>query len=201
MVSLMIITGQLYNHLFKKYAFIDMLSLSVGYLWRALAGCFLINVMISPWLFLAIIEMALFLVIAKRKGDLILLGDKNDAIEHKEVYNIYSLKLLEQFHVLIGTSIFVTYSLYLIDKFNLNNLSSNQIILNEYLGILTIPVLLYIIMRFMYLTSSKPDMMRNAEKALFDKGIILGGIILGAFLFYAFYYKIFFDTLSNLLNV
>jgi len=201
MVSLMIVTGQLYNHLFKRYAFIDILSLSIGYLWRALAGCFLINVMISAWLFLAIIEVALFLVIAKRKGDLILLGDKKTAIEHKKVYGNYSFKLLEQFHVMIATSIFVTYSLYLIDKFNLNQLSPSQIILHEYLAILTVPILLYIIMRFMYLTTEKPDTVRNAEKALFDKGIILGGLILGAFLFYAFYFDQFFSLLSTVFNL
>jgi 4-hydroxybenzoate polyprenyltransferase len=200
-VFLMIITGQLYNHLFKNYAFIDILSLSIGYLWRALAGCFLIDVMISAWLFIAIIEVALFLVIAKRKGDLVLLGNKSDAIEHKKVYSNYSIKLLEQFHTMIAGSIFVTYSLYLIDKFNLNNLSSTQIILNEYLAILTVPVLLYIIMRFMYLTSTKPDIVRNAEKALFDKGIIIGGLILGAFLFYAFYFEKFILLISSLFNL
>jgi len=201
MVVLMIITGQLYNHLFKKYAFIDILSLSIGYLWRALAGCFLINVMISAWLFLAIIEVALFLVIAKRKGDLILLGDKENAIEHKAVYSNYSLKLLEQFHIMIATSIFVTYALYLIDKFNLNQLSPNQIVLHEYLAILTVPILIYILMRFMYLTSEKPDTVRNAERALFDKGIILGGLILGAFLFYAFYFDQFIPLFYTIFNI
>lgn len=201
MVVLMIITGQLYNHLFKKYAFIDILSLSIGYLWRALAGCFLINVMISAWLFLAIIEVALFLVIAKRKGDLILLGDKENAIEHKAVYSNYSLKLLEQFHIMIATSIFVTYALYLIDKFNLNQLSPNQIVLHEYLAILTVPILIYILMRFMYLTSEKPDTVRNAERALFDKGIILGGLILGAFLFYAFYFDQLIPLFYTIFNI
>ncbi|MFX1338338.1 MAG: UbiA prenyltransferase family protein, partial [Promethearchaeota archaeon] len=121
MILLVIITGQLYNHVFKKYAFIDILCLSIIYLWRALAGCFLIDVFISPWLFLAIFEIALFLVIAKRKGDLMLLnslGEEN-AIAHKKSYDQYSIKLLEQFHVIIAGSLFITYSLYLIIHFNL----------------------------------------------------------------------------------
>ncbi|MHA2039777.1 MAG: UbiA family prenyltransferase, partial [Promethearchaeota archaeon] len=75
MIILIIITGQLYNHLFKNYAFIDILILSTGYLWRALAGCMIIQEFISAWLFLAIFEVASFLSIAKRKGDLKLLSN------------------------------------------------------------------------------------------------------------------------------
>ncbi|MFW9880206.1 MAG: UbiA family prenyltransferase, partial [Candidatus Thorarchaeota archaeon] len=79
MILLIIITGQLYNHIFKNYAFVDILVLSTGYLWRALAGCVIIEQYVSAWLFLAIFEIALFLSIAKRKGDLLLLG-KDKAI-------------------------------------------------------------------------------------------------------------------------
>ena len=88
MIILIILTGQLYNHLLKNYAFIDILILSTGYLWRALAGCMIIEEYVSAWLFLAIFEVALFLSIAKRKGDLLYLG-KDAALEHKEVYDQY----------------------------------------------------------------------------------------------------------------
>ncbi|MHA2122373.1 MAG: UbiA family prenyltransferase, partial [Promethearchaeota archaeon] len=118
MVILIIATGQLYNHLLKNYAFIDILILSTGFIWRALAGCMIIEEYVSAWLFLAIFEIALFLSIAKRKGDLIYLGN-DTAADHKKVYDQYSLKLLEQFHVIIAGSLFMTYSLYLIDKFSL----------------------------------------------------------------------------------
>ncbi|GAI80810.1 unnamed protein product, partial [marine sediment metagenome] len=118
MIILIILTGQLYNHFFKNYAFIDISVLSTGYLWRALSGVVIINEYISAWLFLAIFEIAMFLSIAKRKGDLILLG-KDKAVEHKKVYDQYSLKLLDQFHIMIASSLFMTYSLYLILKFNL----------------------------------------------------------------------------------
>ena len=65
MLILVILTGQVYNHFFKNYAFIDILVLSTGYLWRALAGVVIIEEFISPWLFLAIFEIAMFLSIAK----------------------------------------------------------------------------------------------------------------------------------------
>ena len=186
MLILVILTGQLYNHFFKNYAFIDILVLSTGYLWRALSGVVIINEYISAWLFLAIFEIAMFLSIAKRKGDLLYLG-KDKAVEHKKVYDQYSMKLLEQFHVLIAGSLFMTYSLYLILKFNLFEPTIN---LQEYIVIFTIPISLYIIMRFMYLTSAKPEIARRTEKAFFDKGIIISGFLLFLILFFSFYYDI-----------
>jgi len=193
MIILIILTGQLYNHFFKNYAFIDISVLSTGYLWRALSGVVIINEYISAWLFLAIFEIAMFLSIAKRKGDLILLG-KDKAVEHKKVYDQYSLKLLDQFHIMIASSLFMTYSLYLILKFNL---FEPTIILQEYIAIFTIPISLYLIMRYMYLTSTKPEIARRTEKAFFDKGIILAGFFLFFILFTSFYYDVIVGFFSR----
>ena len=188
MIILLIVTGQLYNHLLKNYAFIDIITLSTGYLWRALAGCMIIDEYVSAWLFLAIFEVAVFLSIAKRKGDLKFLG-KDVAAEHKKVYDQYSLKLLDQFHVIISGSLFMTYSLYLINRFRLVETGVPTIF--EYLSILTIPISLYILMRYIYLTSSKPEIARNTEKAFLDKGIIIAGLLLMGILFLSFYFDSF----------
>ncbi len=196
---LMLITGQLYSHLLKNYVFIDILILSLGYVWRALAGCFLINQFISAWLILSIYEIALFLVIAKRKGDLSALGNQEDAIKHKKVYNAYSLKLLDHLHILMAGSIFITYSLYLILKFDL--FSATRVHINEYITILTIPIVLYILMRYMYLTSIRPEIARNTEKVFLDKGIIIAGLIFGAVLLYSFYYDQIMNIINNLFNL
>jgi len=186
-IVLIIITGQLYNHLFKNYAFIDILVLSTGYLWRALAGCAIIEEFVSAWLFLAIFEIAMFLSIAKRKGDLELLG-KDKAVEHKKIYDQYSLKLLDQFHVIIAGSLFMTYSLYLIIKLNLGSPVPGVPELYEYIAILTIPISLYILMRYMYLITAKPKIARNTERAFLDKGIIIAALLLVAVLFFSFYF-------------
>ncbi len=193
MIILIILTGQLYNHFFKNYAFIDISILSTGYLWRALSGVVIINEYISAWLFLAIFEIAMFLSIAKRKGDLILLG-KDKAVEHKKVYDQYSLKLLDQFHIMIAGSLFMTYSLYLIFRFELFETTIN---LQEYIVIFTIPISLYLIMRYMYLTSAKPEIARRTEKAFFDKGIIIAGFFLFLILSFSFYYDVIVGLFSG----
>ena len=193
MLILIILTGQFYNHFFKNYAFIDILVLSTGYLWRALSGVVIINDNISAWLFLAIFQVAMFLSIAKRKGDLLYLGEEK-AIEHKKVYDQYSLKLLDQFHVLIAGSLFMTYSLYLILEFYPFESAIN---LKEFIMIFTIPISLYIIMRFMYLTSSKPEIARRTEKVFKDRGIIIAGLFLVGILFLSFY----FETILVILGI
>lgn len=185
MILLIILTGQAYNHIFKNYAFIDVLVLSLGYLWRALAGCIIINEFISAWLFLVIFEIAMFLSLSKRKGDLQFLGE-DKAIEHKKVFDQYSDKLLGQFQVIISGSLFMTYSLYLILKFNL--FEPESINLWEYIAIFTIPILFYIVMRYTYLTSAKSEIARNPERALLDKGILFAGLIFLGILFITFYF-------------
>ncbi|MFX0153507.1 MAG: UbiA prenyltransferase family protein [Candidatus Hodarchaeota archaeon] len=191
-IILIIVSGQLYNCIFKNYAFIDILVLSLGYLWRALAGCAIIKEYVSAWLFLAIFEIAMFLSIAKRKGDLMLLGN-DKAIEHKRVYDQYSLKLLDNFHIIIAGSLFMTYSLYLILKFNLFEQGAE---FHEFIAILTIPLALYLIMRYMYLTSSKPEIARSAERAFFDKGIIIAALTLLIILFMSFYFNIIIEIFN-----
>ncbi|MHA1376735.1 MAG: UbiA family prenyltransferase [Promethearchaeota archaeon] len=174
---------------------IDILILSTGYLWRALAGCMIIREFISAWLILVIFEIAMFLSIAKRKGDLQFLG-KDKAVEHKKVYDQYSVKLLDQFHVMIAGSLFMTYSLYLILKFNL--FEQENINLWEYIAIFTIPVLFYIIMRYSYLTSAKPEIARRPERAFLDKSILIAGFIFLATLFITFYFEQIISFLSSL---
>lgn len=193
MIIFIIVTGQLYNHLFKNYAFIDILILSTGYLWRALAGCVIIGEYISGWLYFAIFLIALFLSIAKRKGDLQLLGTEK-AVDHKKVYDQYSLKLLDQFYVMTAVSLFMTYSLYLIFKFNL--FIPESVNTNELLVIVTIPISLYLIMRFMYLTSSKPEIARNTEKAFLDRGMIIAFLTLLAILTFCFYFDEIIEVLK-----
>lgn len=201
MVLVMIITGQLYNHVFKKYAFADIIILSLLYLWRTLAGCIIISVNISPWLLLAIFELAMFLGIAKRKGDLLLLG-KEKAVEHKEVYSEYSTELLDQFQTIIATSTFMTYALYLIIRFNIFSPETVQApnIMDLFL-FLTLPALFYILMRYMYLTTNKPEIARNTEKVFKDRGIIIAGLIFGGILAYAFYFDAFIEYGLQLFNL
>lgn len=89
MLGLMLANGLLYNYFLKDIAFADIISLSTIYIWRALAGCVLIDVTISPWLTIAVFLTALFLATGKRIADLSLMG-KNLLIITKNIQRILS---------------------------------------------------------------------------------------------------------------
>ena len=77
-----------------------------------------------------------------------------------------------------------------------NLFSAENVNLHEYIAILTIPLSLYIIMRYMYLTSAKPQIARSTEKALLDPGIVIAGIFLLGILTYSFYIRAFIRILN-----
>ncbi len=185
MVVAIMINGMLYNFVFKYNAFVDIISLSVLYIWRALTGCYIAKVYISPWLIAAIFLLALFLVISKRRADLELLGEEN-AVNHKKVYDDYSLKMLDNLHVMILTSLFMVYILYAIlgpyDVMQPSITSNYRTFL-----VISIPVALYLLMRYSFLMLTKPDIARNTERVILDKGMLIGGLILGVILLIALY--------------
>ncbi|OLS16120.1 MAG: UbiA prenyltransferase [Promethearchaeota archaeon CR_4] len=188
MVILIIVNGLFYNFIFKYHAFLDIIGLSVLYIWRALAGCYITDVYISPWLIVAIFLLALFLVICKRRADLELLGEQN-APNHKKVYDQYSLKMLDNLHIMILTSLFLVYILYAILGPFTNEAPSIIYNFRTFL-IISIPVALYLLMRYSFIMLTKPQIARNPERAILDKGIIIGGFFLVVILLVAFYFPI-----------
>ncbi len=182
------INGFLYNMALKNSAFADVITLALMYVWRAIAGCLIIGIMVSPWLFLTVYFTALFLALSKRKADLILLGSKEDAANHKRVYQHYDLENINQFLTMISTALLIVYCMYCI----IGPTEPNSIIQPSSGGYLiySIPFAIYLIMRFSYLTNHKPEVARNAEKMITDKGMIIGGGLFVLVIFIILYLQI-----------
>ena len=175
MLLIMIINGNLYNMVLKHEVFLDIISLSMMYLWRTWAGCIIVGVKFSPWLFLLVFELALTLAVFKRIADLELLGDK--AAEHKKIYAKYDLGILRTLSNIVIIGLFMTYSMYCIlaptAKYSGPQLQNNQTLI-----LFSIPVALYLILRFLYVIKSNPEIARKTEKAFFDKALVISGMVL-----------------------
>jgi 4-hydroxybenzoate polyprenyltransferase len=180
------LNGLLYNYVLKNHAFADIISLSTIYLWRALAGCIIVDIMISPWLFVIVFLIALFLAAGKRVADLQLLGAEN-ASKHKKIYDQYSKPLLDQVININATSLFVMYTLYCI----LGPKEENSIVPIDNQGLLvySVPVALYIIIRYLYLIHAQPEIARKTEKVLKDKGFMAGALLLIIIVMVALYFE------------
>ncbi len=60
----------LYTGLLKRVPYVDVATLSAGFVLRAIAGAAIIDAYISPWLLVCTFSLSLFLALCKRKSEL-----------------------------------------------------------------------------------------------------------------------------------
>jgi 4-hydroxybenzoate polyprenyltransferase len=147
----------LYTFLLKDIVIIDVLTIALGFVLRAIAGVVIINVYISPWLIICTVLLALFLALGKRRHEISLLQGKAD--HHRKVLQEYSIPLLDQMITTVTTGTVIAYSLY---TFNSNK--------GVYL-MFTIPFVIYGIFRYLYLIhqhdrGGSPEAVLLEDKAL-----------------------------------
>lgn len=99
-----------YNLVLKDVYLVDIFTISFGMVLRAVAGCVAIAVTVSPWLILCTFLMAIFLALAKRRHELVLLN--SDAGKHRAILKKYSVPVLDSLLTITTASLIVSYSMY-----------------------------------------------------------------------------------------
>jgi 4-hydroxybenzoate polyprenyltransferase len=94
----------------KHVVLIDVMAIAGLFVVRAVAGALAVDVRISPWLLLCTALLALFLALAKRRGELVLVGA--EATPGRPVLEGYSLALVDQLVAVVAASTVIAYSLY-----------------------------------------------------------------------------------------
>ena len=130
-----------YTFRFKHVVILDVLVLAAGFVFRAVAGAFVINVAISPWLILCTLMLALFLGLSKRRAELISV-QLSGTPGTRRILEEYSPALLDQMIVIVTSVSLMSYSLYTV--------TSPMAQTHHYL-MLTIPFVIYGIFRYLYL--------------------------------------------------
>ena len=102
----------LYSVTLKHIVILDVLTIAIGFVLRAVAGAFAIDVEISQWLLVCTILLALFIALAKRRHELVLLAD--GATGHRPILGEYSAYLLDQMISVVTASTLVAYIFYTI---------------------------------------------------------------------------------------
>jgi len=134
-----------YSFFLKHVVIVDVLVIASGFVLRAAAGGCVIHVVISPWLLICTILIALFMVLSKRRHELVLLED--NAAKHRRTLLEYSPYLLDQMIAVVTSSTVMAYALYTMWPRTIEEVS-------PYLY-LTIPFVLYGIFRYLYLVHQK----------------------------------------------
>ena len=102
----------LYSGPLKHIVIIDVLTIAVGFVLRAVAGAVAVDVDISHWLLVCTILLALFIALAKRRHELVLLAD--DAASHRPILGEYTPYLLDQMIAVVTASTLIAYMFYTI---------------------------------------------------------------------------------------
>lgn len=166
LVSYVAIQGFLYTYWLKHVVILDILVLAAGFVLRAVAGAVVIGVLITPWLLLCMLLLALFLGIGKRRHELTLL--ENGAGEHRRILQEYSVPMLDQMMSIVTASIIMAYS---ITAF-LAPVAPQE----PYpMLMLTIPFVIYAIFRYLYLIYIRGD--GGAPDELILKDMPLAGSV------------------------
>src|SRR5262245_35866767 len=97
----------LYSTALKHVVIIDVLTIAGGFVLRAVAGAVAVNVEISHWLLVCTVLLALFIALAKRRHELVLLAD--GATSHRRILSEYSPYLLDQMISVVTASTLLAY--------------------------------------------------------------------------------------------
>ena len=95
----------------KHVVLIDVLAIAGLFVLRASAGAEGVHVRISPWLLICTGLLALFLALAKRRAELVLVGAEEET-PGRPVLEGYSLALVDQLVTVVAASTVIAYSLY-----------------------------------------------------------------------------------------
>jgi 4-hydroxybenzoate polyprenyltransferase len=144
-IGLYFLINLAYSKWLKHIAILDVLIISAGFVLRVGAGVTLIHVeRFSPWLYVVMTLLSLFLGFGKRRAELALLA--HGAGSHRKVLDGYTLPLLDQYIMIVSGTTIVAYSLY---TFSAPNVPANHSMM------LTIPFVVYTIFRYLYLIEVK----------------------------------------------
>ena len=99
-----------YSLRLKHVVLIDVFTIAALFVVRAAAGAEAVRVRISPWLLLCTGLLALFLALAKRRGELVLV--QSAETPGRRVLEGYSLPLIDQLVTVVASATIVSYALY-----------------------------------------------------------------------------------------
>jgi 4-hydroxybenzoate polyprenyltransferase len=154
----------LYSGPLKQIVIIDVLTLSGGFVLRAVGGAVAVNVGISHWLLVCTTLLALFVALAKRRHEIVLLADS--AASHRRILDEYSAYLLDQMIAVVTASTLIAYIVYTVSP------ETQQKFATEWLG-LTIPFPLYGIFRYLYLVHRRAGGGSPADLLLTDRPLLI----------------------------
>ena len=145
------------------------MAIAAGFVLRVAAGIPLVDAeRFSPWLFICMTLLSLFLGLGKRRGELVQLG--GEAANHRASLDDYNLMLLDHLLSIVTASLTLAYALY---TFSAPNLPAG------YWMMLTIPFVIYAMFRYLYLIHVRGITLAPDEVVLTDRPLQIDFVLWG----------------------
>jgi 4-hydroxybenzoate polyprenyltransferase len=157
-----------YSLWLKHLVILDVLTVAVGFVLRAVAGAVAVDVEISGWLLICTILIALFLALGKRRHEYRSLT--GDAAAHRPILAEYSESFLDQMISVVTASTVTTYALYTMSPETVAKFHTRLLPL-------TLPFVLYGIFRYLYLLYRRDLGGNPSDLLVTDRGLLLDALL------------------------
>jgi 4-hydroxybenzoate polyprenyltransferase len=157
-----------YSFGLKNVVILDGFIVATGFLLRAFAGCVVIHVEVTPWLFICTLSLALIVSFGKRRNELNIL--KTEAKSHRETLDYYNVQLLDIILTICSASAIGTYSLYTMAEETVLRFGSQRLIA-------TTPFVMYGVFRYLYLIYTQNTGGDPTKLLVKDIPTIINGIL------------------------
>lgn len=145
MVIAYVLLQVLYSELLKRKVLLDVICIAIGFVFRAVAGAVAIGVEISPWLFVCMFTLCMFLGFCKRYNEVVTLGDVAAAGNHRATLLEYTPDLLTHLITVSAGIAVVGFLLYSLNIRTVTHFGTDYFVY-------TLPVVVYAIFRFAMLS-------------------------------------------------
>ncbi|MCD6392029.1 MAG: decaprenyl-phosphate phosphoribosyltransferase [Planctomycetes bacterium] len=150
-----------YTCFFKQKALVDVICIAMGFVLRAAAGAVAIRVAISPWLFICMFTICLFMGFCKRYNELVTIGDLSRAEGHRNTLIAYTPDLLTHLITISAAIAVVAFLFYGLTETTIEQFGTNYFVY-------TLPLVVYAVFRFAML-SMKGSYMDPTDLILHDR--------------------------------
>jgi decaprenyl-phosphate phosphoribosyltransferase len=142
-----------YSFYLKHQPVLDIFTIAVGFVLRVFAGAVALDVPVSSWMFITTLCLALYLAAIKRRQELNQNGTKS-----REILKQYSVTLIDRYAEMSATGALVFYSLFVMS-------TKPQMVI-------TIPLVLFGLFRYWYLTEAHEGGESPTDELLSDGQLI-----------------------------
>lgn len=135
-----------YSVKLKQVLLVDAFCIATGFLFRVQGGGLAAGAVVSHWLLLCTLFLALFLALNKRRAEIALLGD--DRASHRAILREYTPGFLDQIVSVLAACTILCYAMYTVDEETTAKFGEDNLLL------WTVPFVVFGVGRYLYIVDA-----------------------------------------------